>query len=195
MLVEIGLMQRFSVLLGHPIWSLALVLASMILSTGIGSLVSDRFADLSRRRTIALPIVIALVIAAAATLLQPAIDALMPAAFAARGAVTLAFTVPIGLALGPCFPVGMRLVASRSDSAMPWMWGINGGFGVLGGVAAVVLSITLGISSTILVGGLCYLSLVLPIMLLRRGITAPTDSGSPPPSPRQGSQAPRPRTD
>ena len=41
MLIEIGFLQRFSVFLGHPIYSLSIVLFSLILSTGIGSLLSD----------------------------------------------------------------------------------------------------------------------------------------------------------
>ena len=36
MLVEIGLMQKFSILLGHPIYSLSITLMSMILASGNG---------------------------------------------------------------------------------------------------------------------------------------------------------------
>ena len=42
MLVEMAMMQQLSIFLGHPIYSLVVVLAGLILSAGIGSLVSDR---------------------------------------------------------------------------------------------------------------------------------------------------------
>lgn len=42
MSVEIGLLQRMSVFLGHPMYSLSVVLFSLIFMTGIGSFVSDR---------------------------------------------------------------------------------------------------------------------------------------------------------
>ena len=51
------------------------------------------------------------------------------------------------------------------------MWGINGGFGVLGSVVSVILSMAWGISWSVMIGGLCYLSLLLPIAILRRGPT------------------------
>ena len=41
MLIEIGLLQRLSVFLGHPVYSLSVVLFSMILFTGIGSMISE----------------------------------------------------------------------------------------------------------------------------------------------------------
>ena len=50
MLVQIPLMQRFSVYLGHPTWSLAVILFSMILATGVGSFFSDRIDVESRPR-------------------------------------------------------------------------------------------------------------------------------------------------
>ena len=42
MLAEIALLQRFSVYLGHPIYSLGVCLFSLILASGLGSLTSDR---------------------------------------------------------------------------------------------------------------------------------------------------------
>jgi len=143
MLIEIGLMQRFSVLLGHPIWALSIVLFSMILFTGAGSLVSDRI-RVDHRRLVLLGPGIAVAIGLAVAGIQPAIDASVAAPFVVRALVTLVFTVPIGLVLGFCFPVGMRLVARHSERATPWMWGINGGFGVLGGVVAVIFSLLWG---------------------------------------------------
>ena len=44
MMAEIALLQRMSVFLGHPVYALSIVLFSLILSTGLGSLASERFA-------------------------------------------------------------------------------------------------------------------------------------------------------
>jgi hypothetical protein len=43
MMVEIGLLQRMTVFLGHPIYSLSVLLFSLILTTGIGSFLSGTF--------------------------------------------------------------------------------------------------------------------------------------------------------
>lgn len=168
MLIEIPLMQRFTVLLGHPVWSLAIVLFSMILSTGLGSLVSDRVPTDGARRLFALPCVIAVAILLACAAIQPGIDAALVASLPVRAAVTVLFTMPLGFLLGFCFPIGMRLVQGHSSRAMPWMWGINGGFGVLGSVMSVMVSMAWGISWSLLVGALCYFLLLAPIAVLRR---------------------------
>ena len=42
MLLEIGLLRRFILFLGHPIYSLAVVLFSLLVFTGFGSLLSQR---------------------------------------------------------------------------------------------------------------------------------------------------------
>ena len=168
MLIEIPLMQRFTVLLGHPVWSLAIVLFSMILSTGLGSLLSDRLPTDGARRLLVLPCVIALAILVACAAIQPAIDAALASSLPVRAVVTVLFTMPLGLLLGFCFPVGMRLVQAHSGRAMPWMWGINGGFGVLGSVMSVMVSMAWGISWSLMLGGCCYLVLLAPIAVLRR---------------------------
>ena len=53
MLIEIGLLQRLSIFLGHPVYSLSVLLSTLILSTGIGSFMSEKLALGSGRRLVA----------------------------------------------------------------------------------------------------------------------------------------------
>ena len=48
MLVEVALLQRFVLLLGHPVYSLTVTLFSLLLGTGLGSYLSRRIADAER---------------------------------------------------------------------------------------------------------------------------------------------------
>ncbi len=172
MLVEIGLMQRFSVLLGHPVYSLAVTLMTLILSTGLGSLASDAIPT----RSLLVRAVIPLGLAALLAALPFAIAAVVPRAAAvglpAKIALIAAFTAPVGLLLGLCFPLGMRLLRSRAASAMSWMWGLNGAFGVLGSAVAVLVSMSFGISRCFFLAAFCYLVLVVPIAVLRQPAAA-----------------------
>src|SRR5262249_54981128 len=52
MSVEIGVIQRLSLFLGHPVYGLAVGLFAIILSTGVGSLVSDHLPLSSPRRLV-----------------------------------------------------------------------------------------------------------------------------------------------
>lgn len=176
MLIQIGLMQRFTVLLGHPIYALAIVLCSMILFSGVGSLLSDRTNGGRGPAPWVVPLAVAILVGIATWAVAPVCAASMGWPLGARAAVVLAFVAPIGCALGMCFPIGMRLVEAHSSTAMPWMWGINGGFGVVGTIIAVMLSMTAGIRWSLLAGGACYLLLVPVALALRRPTPVPVPS-------------------
>jgi hypothetical protein len=156
MLIEMSFVQRFSVLLGHPTYSLAWVIASMILATGVGSLLSGRLPANNVRLFLGYPIVVVTVQLLAWALLPSAFQATVTSSLPTRVLTTLAFTVPCGLVMGVCFPLGMALVERFDASAAPWMWGINGAASVLGTVAAICVSILWGISCTLMLGIVCY---------------------------------------
>lgn len=165
MLVEIGLMQRFSSLLGHPIYSMVVTLMSLILATGLGALLSDA---LPERRALVAPLFLTPALLALPWVIAAAAGRAEGASLPARVLLVSALTVPVGLLLGTAFPLGVRLVRARSEAALPWMWGLNGVFGVLGSVAAVLVSMTFGIRWCLLLGALCYALLAAPVLALSR---------------------------
>jgi spermidine synthase len=159
MAVEIGLLQRLSVFLGHPIYSLSVVLFSLILTTGLGSLLSDRlplntpgklalWSGLAGAYIISLPL-----------WLPPILLGYDSAGLLARCSLCVAVITPAGLLMGFGFPTGMRLASAVDPTPTPWFWGINGAAGVLAAGATVGLSIAFGISWAMALGGLCYLML------------------------------------
>jgi SAM-dependent methyltransferase len=162
MLVEIGLMQKFSILLGHPLHSLAITLMSMILASGLGSFAADRIALMPPWRLSLLPALAALLIVAGATTVQSAIDLAIGVSLPWRAVTVVVFTFPIGFALGFFFPLGLKRLKNDSPVAQSWMWGMNGAFGVLGGLASIVISMSFGIRTCLLIGAACYLLLSLP---------------------------------
>jgi hypothetical protein len=168
MLVQIPFLQRFSVLLGHPTYTFAIILFSMILFTGIGSFLSDRLRLDRAYRVLWLPLAIAAALVAIVLLLDPAIRSSAGLDLTGRTLVVLAFTAPISLLLGGCFPIGMRLVGRVSDSATAWMWGVNGACGVIASVVAVSVSMWVGIDTNLLIAAVLYASLSLPMIALTR---------------------------
>ncbi len=169
MFVQIPLMQRFSVYLGHPSYSLAVILFAMILAAGVGSLVSDRLdVEASPVWTRAIPLGIAANLLLWTAGLQAIIDRTIELDLAARISLTAAVTSAAALPLGLCFPIGLRLVRRISDGATPWMWGVNGAASVLASVSAVWVSIWSGISTSLSLAVCAYALLVVPAVWLRR---------------------------
>jgi hypothetical protein len=68
----------------------------------------------------------------------------------------LAIVAPLSLLMGLCFPHGARLVQSRDESALAWMWGANGAAGVVASIGAVMISMTLGIEANLWVAASAY---------------------------------------
>src|SRR5690606_38511836 len=108
MLLEVALLQRFVLLLGHPVYSLTVTLFSLLVGTGIGSLVSRRVPpDRVQRVTVR-----ALMVAAALALLSIAalpgiIDATISWPLALRAMVAAGLLIPTGIVLGFPLPGGM----------------------------------------------------------------------------------------
>jgi predicted membrane-bound spermidine synthase len=164
MMIEIGLLQRMSIFLGHPVYSLSVILSTLILSTGIGSFLSEKLPLQSSGRLVIWGAATGLYATALPFLLGPFFVALNDADLAARVGLCVALIVPVGILLGFGFPTGMRLISSIDPKPTPWFWGINGAAGVLASIMAVALSLALGISATLVVGALCYF-LLIPVSL------------------------------
>lgn len=156
MLAEIALIQRLTVFLSHPLYALGILLFTLIASTGVGSLLSDRL-PLARKPW---PQVLALLAAAGLIALSFLLTLLLARLAVAPMAVKIAVSVivifPVGLLLGTFFPAGMRLAREASAEETPWYWALNGIFGVLCSALAVLISIYAGVSVNFYLAAACY---------------------------------------
>jgi hypothetical protein len=157
MLFEVALLQRFVLLLGHPVYSLTVTLFSLLLGTGLGSFLSRVVSD-QRTRTVTRSALGAIVVVVLATrfALPLLIDAAIPWSLAARIIVAVVILVPIGILLGMALPGGMRLLALDRPEIVPWGWGMNGALSVVGATLAVFIAMNWGFSTTFLAAAAVY---------------------------------------
>ncbi|MET0503676.1 MAG: hypothetical protein ABW172_19315 [Candidatus Binatia bacterium] len=160
MMVEIALLQRMTVFLGHPTYSLSVLLFSLILTTGLGSFFSEKLTLHNRARLAAWASLTGGYLLILPLVLTELFAAFNHAILSARIAICVVSIAPAGLLLGFGFPTGMRLVAAIDSRPTPWFWGINGAAGVLASITAIAISLALGITATLIVGALCYLLLI-----------------------------------
>jgi len=160
MLAEISLLQYFSVYLGHPIYSLGVCLFSLILASGLGSLTSDRLRLSTRGKLLAWGMIVATYLVIMERVLPTVFQSTTDHERLVRIGISLAAIMPLGFLLGFAFPTGMRLVEAVDREPTPWFWGINGATGVLASVLGVMLSMSLGINTTMLIAAACYLLLI-----------------------------------
>ena len=157
MLIEISQLQRLTIFLGHPSYSLSVVLFSLLVSSGLGSLSTARVTapeSAARRR-----LMLTIAIMAAFGLLTPLVTHRFEASSTPiRIALSIALLFPIGFLMGMAFPLGMRLALRRAPLLAPWFWGVNGAASVCASVLAVVIAIGAGISAAFWTGTACYLA-------------------------------------
>ena len=169
MMVQIPLIQRFSVYLGHPVYAVSVLLFSMIIAAGLGSSLSDRISvERDKRWTLALPLTIVVLISAIYLLSGPIIQATIDQGLVARCLIVILLVATAAIPMGMCFPLGLRLFRQYSDDCLPWMWGVNGATGVLASVLAVAISMWSGINTSLLVAIACYALLIIPARNLSR---------------------------
>jgi hypothetical protein len=166
MMVEIALLQRMSVFLGHPTYALSVVLFSLILWTGFGSMASERVPLAEAGALIIWSVASASYLLALAFWLPPLLIDLGGADLFVRACFCVLALAPAGFLMGFGFPTGMRLVSAINAGPTPWFWGINGAAGVLAAGVAVVTSIAFSIDTTLRIGAACYLLVVAPAMVL-----------------------------
>jgi hypothetical protein len=160
MLAEISLLQRFSVYLGHPIYSLSVSLFSLILASGLGSLASEKIPLNSRGKLAVWGGILVLYLVTLVLFLPAIFEHTTAETRPIRIVISIAVIMPLGFLLGFAFPTGMRLVEAIDPQPTPWFWGINGAAGVLASVLGVMISMSLGINATMLISAICYLVLI-----------------------------------
>ena len=134
--VEIALLHRLVVFVGHPTWAVAGVVAAMLVGTGLGSLsVADRPAT---RGNVIQAVMLALAaITVTSGLVVPAAAALRVEAFDGRMALAMVAIFPMAVALGRPMPLGLRAFGAHDPGLVAWMWAVNG----WGSVAASLLTV------------------------------------------------------
>ena len=153
MFVETVLIQRLILTLEHPAFAVATVLAALLVSSGAGSLLSQRYTVLQRPATAA---GIALLVILYSLALPAVTNAMAPWALVAKtGAVFLLLT-PLGLLMGIPFPSGLRTLGAAEPRLIPWAWVVNGCCSVLAPLLAIMLAVMAGFSMVLALGAAAY---------------------------------------
>jgi hypothetical protein len=151
MAVELTLLQYLTLLLGHPAFTLSILLCTILAAGGVGS----RLSALVPTRAACLAV--AGLSATAAFILPRVIPAALPLEMSVRVAIAVAVIVPLGLAMGMPFPQGLRRTGQGGLPPPPFYWGLNGVMSVIGSVGTVIVAVVVGFRAALLAGSACYL--------------------------------------
>jgi predicted membrane-bound spermidine synthase len=158
MLIEVAVLQRFVLLLGHPVFALTVTLFSLLLGTGLGAALSRRLAGPRLKRSTALTIAgIAIIGVTCVAGVTPLVNWAIPFTRPVRIAIAVMVLVPIGMVLGVPMPAGIQLLRARAPQMLTWAWGMNGALSVVGATLAIFIAMNWGFQVTLLVASATYL--------------------------------------
>jgi hypothetical protein len=157
MFVEIALIQKFILFLGHPVYAVSTVLFTLLVSSGIGSLFTGRFEIKPR---ILIPVIVGLsaLVIAYLIFLPYFFHIFLGQDLLARRLISSLCIAPLGFAMGMPFPIGIRLADSLSPDLIPWAFAANGCSSVLSSISAVMIALSFGFSSVLVLASLVYLA-------------------------------------
>jgi hypothetical protein len=175
MFFEICLIQKLTLFLGFPTYSLTVTLMALLVFTGLGSLATPYY----RRRPGRKLALLLLVVLASAAFYRFGMDTvtsqLMAAPLAVRILAAIAFIAPLGLTLGAFMPLGLSTLAQLTEHGreyVAWGWAVNGFASVLGSVLTTILSMTFGFGVVLVAGMLLYIGAVGLLWSLRAELRA-----------------------
>jgi len=179
-LIEVALIQKFVLFLGHPTYALTVVIFSMLVSSGLGSFLSRKLVDDRNGRLVAVLAIAAALVGLLAAIVQPVLTAGVGLPLVVKMIATVIMIAPAGFVMGIPFPTGLRLLEKHHEPSVRWAWSLNAAASVLGSVSALVLALYLGLVETLLIGGGLYLSALAVIVvspMVRERVTRPVSAG------------------
>lgn len=148
--IEIVLIQKFVLFLGHVIFSSSTIIFSMLLFSSLGALYSQRF---SIKKLNKIVFIIFILIIFYIFLLKFIIDYFISLNLIPKIILTIIITAPLGFFMGFPFPLGIRAIKKELIS---WAWSVNGSASVLSPILAILIALFAGYNFVLFLAGLVY---------------------------------------
>ena len=164
-LIQVSLIQKFVLFLGHPTYALFVIIFSMLVASGLGSYFSRRWiGDSDERWSMvlgAVTVLVTLLAFIAAPLTSAAVGWPLPL----KMLITTLVIAPAAFAMGMPFPTGLGRLQSFHQPSVRWAWSLNAASSVLGSAGSIFLAIYFGLRETLLFGGLLYLGALVVVRM------------------------------
>jgi len=149
MFLEIAFLQQFIRYLQHPVFSAGVVIGSFLVYSGLGSWLASQGEGSPRT---GITTVASVIVLAGVTVypLSLGLDQVLPrVALPVKMLICSLLIAPLAIPMGIPFPLGLARLAQGRKPLLPWAWGINGLFSVIGASAAVLIAVSWGFVAVI----------------------------------------------
>ncbi len=154
MLVEVTFSQRLVLFLGHPAYALSIVMFTVLVFSGLGSLLVERIRSVVSVPTVLLILVGYLLLWAAFG--TPFLRALIAWPAVARMAIAVLLIAPAAVLMGVAFPEAVRRLNNGGEQELGMYWAWNGVGSVTASILAVVVAMGVGFQMVLILAAICY---------------------------------------
>jgi len=151
MFIEIFFIHKMMLPLGSPVDAFAVVLITILVSAGTGSLISGYALD----KKIAYPMVLVVILLVLYIFI---FDQVL------RFSGSFLSIIPLGICLGFYFPAGLRFFCKEEKGLVPIAYAVNGAFSVMAPPLASLIAVTYGCTMLLVISSMLY---VFSLFLLR----------------------------
>jgi hypothetical protein len=169
MIAEIIFMRRLMLYLGYPALSLAIVLFSVLVSSGLGGILAQRAMARGLFQKAFYPaLALGVLLLVYLPVINTIMDSVMDRHIVLRCVLAAVLLFIPGIIMGMPFPTGLARISGPILSAVPWMWAINGVASVTGSVISMVVALLYGLQAALICAGVCYLAAFLILFKLNK---------------------------
>ncbi len=170
MFIEVALIQRFILFLGHPVYAVSSVLFTLLTFSGIGSLFSERLGNGEEGSLLPVISVISVLVVLYLFFLPHVFHVFLGQELIVRSIISSISIIPLSFFMGVPFPLGIRLTERLNPGLIPWAWAVNGCSSVLGSILPMMIALSLGFSIVLVLATVVYLIGLGAIMVYSRKV-------------------------
>lgn len=171
-LLQICLIQKFTLFLGQPAITLLTIVSTMLIGSGLGSFVSINFYKGSRKRLYIIFGIITILILMIGILNPYIFNSLVRLELHWRILISALIIFPLGFFMGMPFPVGISLILPTEKRFVAFAWAVNGFFSVIGTVSAIILAMIIGFKLVFILAAVIYIVAMMLALTRQKKLTA-----------------------
>jgi len=155
-MVEMAFLQKYQLYIGQPIFTYAIILGSILVASGLGSYFSSKLAaTYGNTMKFIIPAIVSILVLYF-FLIPILFESTIHQSLLAKLIIAALSILPLGFLLGMPFPSGLAYIKNTSN-LIPWAWGINSFFTVIGTTIALMVGMGLGFKWVLVIAGASYL--------------------------------------
>jgi len=158
MFVEVTLMQKLVLFLGHPAYSIPVVLASLLGSAALGSFLVPVIKQRMRLQASFVLLCTGIFLLATSAYLPYVVNTFLGISFTYRIIISVLAVSVVGIPMGTAFPLGLAAISKSHPASVAWAWAVNGASSVVGSVLVIIISMGIGFTAAILIASFLYIA-------------------------------------